>query len=304
LESVLIYKGHRRFSRQKLTGFAMHWSKGLFCLILTLTIIVVGGTKQAFAGEDPGDLFNYSFAVWLGSGVYKVNDADKELAVLRIPAGYTLQPMQKDKPAMTDGLGLRLLLPAAISYQNETDTDMSFGAVAFVPGLEVQIPVNKYWDLKPFAQFGVGKDTGGGTLQYIYGGGFRSLVTIPWQKFVFGIGNSLVLAEDRDANSNDTSGFSMINAGLDIRHPTNWTLFDRQLDISGYFIVNYFKNEVDILSDDGSTSKINTIYDAGLTFGVKEPVTIWMVSFDRVGIDYRWGDEGFKGIGFNLGFPF
>jgi len=29
-----------------------------------------------------------------------------------------------------------------------------------------------------------------------------------------------------------------------------------------------------------------------------------LVSFDRVGIDYRWGDEGFRGIGFNLGFPF
>ena len=108
----------------------MHWSKGLFCLILTLTIIVGGGTKQAFAGENPGDLFNYSFAVWLGSGVYKVKDADKKLAVLRIPAGYTLRPMQKNKPAMTDRLGFRLLLPAAISYEGETDTNFDF-----TPGL-------------------------------------------------------------------------------------------------------------------------------------------------------------------------
>ena len=61
---------------------------------------------------------------------------------------------------------------------------------------------------------------------------------------------------------------------------------------------------MDILSDDGSTSKINTIYDAGLTFGLSQAVSIWVVDIDRVGIDYRWGDEGFKGIGFNLGFPF
>jgi hypothetical protein len=282
----------------------MHLLKGLFCLILTLSIIVVGGTKQALAGEDPGDLFNYSFAVWLGSGVYKVNDADKKFAVLRVPAAYTLRPVQSDQSAPIDRLGFRLLLPAVIGYEQETDTHFSYGAFAFVPGLEVQIPVNQYWYLKPFAQFGAGKDTAGGTLQYIYGGGVRSLVSIPWQKFVFGIGNSLVLAEERDASSSDTSGFSMFNAGLDIRHPTNWTLFDRKLDISGYFIVNYFKNSVDILSDDGSTSKINRLYDVGLTFGVKEPVDIWMVSFDRVGIDYRWGDEGFRGIGFNLGFPF
>ncbi len=300
----MIYKGYRRFNRQKLTRFAMHLSTGLFCLILTLSIIVVGGTKQALAGEDPGDLYNYSFAVWLGSGVYKINDADKKLAVLRIPAGYTLRPIQDNKPAMIDRVGFRLLLPAVVSYESETDTDFSFGSIAFVPGLEVQIPVNKYWALKPFAQFGVGKDTAGGTTQYIYGGGFRSLISIPWQKFVFGIGNSWVLAEDRDAKSNDTIGFSMFNAGLDIRHPTNWTLFDRKLDISGFFIVNYFQNEVDILNDEGDTSKINTLYDVGLTFGFNDPVDIWLVSFDRVGIDYRWGDQGFKGVGFNLGFPF
>ena len=237
----------------------MHLSKGLFCLTLALCIIIAGGAKQALAGEDPGDLYNYSFAVWLGSGVYKINDADKKLAVLRIPAGYTLRPIQDDKPTLIDRIGFRLLLPAVVSYESETDTDFSYGAVAFVPGLEVQIPVNKYWNLKPFAQFGAGKDTAGGTTQYIYGGGLRSLVSIPWQKFVFGIGNSLVLAENRDASSNDTSGFSMINAGLDIRHPTNLTIFDRQLDISGYFIINYFRNQVDILSDDGNTSKISTL---------------------------------------------
>jgi len=223
---------------------------------------------------------------------------------LRVPAAYTLRPVQSDQSAPIDRLGFRLLLPAVIGYEQETDTNFNYGAVAFVPGLEVQIPVNQYWALKPFAQLGIGKDTAGGTVQYIYGGGFRSLVSIPWQKFVFGIGNSLVLAGDRDASSNDTSGFSMVNAGLDIRHPTNWTLFDRQLDISGYFIINYFKNDVDILSDDGSTSKINTIYDVGLTFGVSQAVSIWVVDIDRVGIDYRWGDEGFQGIGFNLGFPF
>ena len=282
----------------------IHIKRKHVCFAVFLSMIIAGATNPALAGEDPGDLFNYSFAVWLGSGVYKINDADKKLAVLRVPAGYTLRPIQDDKPNLVDRIGFRLLLPAAISYESETDTDFSFGSIAFVPGLEVQIPVNKYWALKPFAQFGVGKDTAGGTLQYIYGGGFRSLVSIPWEKFVFGIGNSLVLAEDRDVTSNDTIGFSMFNAGLDIRHPTNWTLFDRQLDISGYFIINYFKNEVDILSDDGSTSKINTLYDVGLTFGLNEPVEIWMVSFDRVGIDYRWGDEGFRGIGFNLGFPF
>jgi len=284
--------------------FEIHIKKSLVCLLVLLGVIASGGTRPAFAGEDPGDLFNYSFAVWLGSGFYKVNDADKKLAVLRVPARYSLRPTQIDASAPVDRLGFRLLLPAVVAYQEETETDLDFGAFAFVPGLEIDIPVNKYWTLKPFGQLGAGKDTAGGTFQYIYGGGIKSLVSVSWRKFVFGIGNSWVAAEDKDASSHDTKGFSLFNAGLDIRHPTNFTLFDRQLDIGGYFVVNYFKNNVDILGADGNTSKIKTLYEVGLTFGVKEPVDIWMVSFDRVGIDYRWGDEGLRGIGFNLGFPF
>jgi len=123
----------------------IHIKRGLVCLVVLLNMILAGGTNPVLAGEDPGDLFNYSFAVWLGSGVYKVNDANKKFAVLRVPAAYTLRPVQSDQSAPIDRLGFRLLLPAVIGYEGETDSDFDFGAVAFVPGLEVQIPVNKYW---------------------------------------------------------------------------------------------------------------------------------------------------------------
>jgi len=121
-----------------------------------------------------------------------------------MPAAFTLRAADLEKSALIDRLGFRLLLPAAIGFEEETDTNFSFGALAFVPGLEVQIPVNKYWALKPFAQLGAGKDSTGGDLQYIYGGGLRSLISLPWKKFVFGIGNSLILAGDRDATSKIT----------------------------------------------------------------------------------------------------
>jgi hypothetical protein len=282
----------------------IHTQTALILIVAVLSLIISSATNHARAGEDPGELFNYSFAIWLGSGVYKVKDADKRFAVLRVPAAFTLRPADIEKPAVIDRLGFRLLLPAAVGYEEETDTDFSFGAVALVPGLEVQIPINPYWTLKPFAQLGAGKDTAGGDLRYIYGGGARSLISLPWKKFIFSIGNSLVLAEDRDATSKNSSGFSLFNAGLDVRHPTNFTVFNRQLDVSVFFVANFFRNRVDILSDEGETDRINNLYDVGLTFGFSESISIWKVDLDRVGIDYRWGDQGFRGIGFNLGFPF
>ena len=273
-------------------------------IVFVLSIIISGEANPARAGDDPDELFNYSFAVWLGSGYYRVGNADKRIAVLRVPARVTLRPTDIERASWFDRLGFRLLLPAVAAYQKETDTNFSFGAFAFVPGLEVQIPINNYWTLKPFIQAGAGKDTAGGNVQYIYGAGAKSLISIPWNKFVFGIGNSLVLAEDRDSTSKDSNGFSLVNAGLDVQYPTNLTIFNRQLDIGAFVIANFFRNRVDLLEDEGETKRINSLYTVGLTAGFKESISIWKVSFNRVGIEYRWGNQDFTGIGFNMGFPF
>jgi hypothetical protein len=273
-------------------------------LAVALSVIIKGGLFRAQADEDAGDLFNYSFAVWVGSGIYKVSDANKRFAVLRVPAAYTFRPAQYDKSAFPDKLGFRLLLPAIIAFEEETDTNFQFGAGAFVPGLEVQIPENKYWTLKPFGQFGAGKDTAGGDLRYIYGGGARSLISFTWEKFVFGIGNSLILAEDRNSTEDESSGFSMLEAGLDVRHPIGVRFRGRELDASIFFVASRFFNRVDFIVDDGPNERVNRIYTFGMTLGTDEPFSIWKVNLDRVGIDYRWGNNDFRGIGFNLGFPF
>ena len=276
----------------------------LLYVTAVITLITEGGIIPARAGDDPGDLFNYSFAVWLGSGVYQVKNADKRFAVLRAPFAYTLRDAQYDKAALRDKLGFRLLLPALVAVEEETDADFTFGTAAFVPGLEVQIPINKYWTLKPFGQFGAGKDTAGGDLQYIYGGGARSLVSFPWEKFNFAIGNSIILAEDRDSRSKESSGFSMLEAGLDVSHPIGLSFRNRALDAGMFFVLRRFFNRVDFLEDGGETERVNRIYTIGVTLGTRQSVSIWKIEFDRVGIDYTWGNAGLRGIGFNMGFPF
>jgi hypothetical protein len=272
--------------------------------VVALSVFISGATHQAIADDGEGDLVNYSFAIWLGSGFYKVADADKRFAFLRVPFSYTFREGQYDKPAFRDRLGLKLLLPALVGYQEETDTNFDFGAAAFVPGLEVQVPINKYWTLKPFGQFGVGNNSGDGDWQYLYGTGIRSLVSIPYKDFVFGIGNSMILGENRNASTDDINGFSMLEAGLDVRTPLGFTLLNRQLDTGVFFVASRFYNRVDFIKEFGNTTRANLIYNIGLTFGTDDDVSIWKIKFNRVGIDYRWGNAGFRGIGFNMGFPF
>jgi len=141
-------------------------------------------------------------------------------------------------------------------------------------------------------------------MKYILGGGARSLISFRWGKFVFGIGNSLILARDKNSAKHESNGFSMLEAGLDIRHPLGLSLLDRELDVGIFMVASRFFNRVDFLEDGGETERVNLIYTAGLTIGSENTVSIWKFNIDRVGIDYRWGRAGFRGIGFNLGFPF
>ena len=68
--------------------FEIYIKTGLVYFVVMLSIIVAGGTNHALAGEDPGDLFTYSFAVWLGSGVYRVKDADKRFRGIGFNMGF------------------------------------------------------------------------------------------------------------------------------------------------------------------------------------------------------------------------
>ena len=96
----------------------------------------------------------------------------------------------------------------------------------------------------------------------------------------------------------------MLEAGLDIQHPLGLNLFNRDLDVGAFMVASRFFNRVDFLEDEGETERVNLIYTAGLTIGSEKAVSIWEIDIDRVGIEYRWGSKGFRGIGFNLGFPF
>lgn len=264
-------------------------------LITTLFLSIDGYSTKAISDVDKENLVNYAFATWIGSGVYQVGD--RRMAILRVPLRYTLRPPEKTKP------GLKLLLPITLSYYNFKNSDVDFGTGAFVPGFEITFPVNKYWSLKPFGQFGIGKDTASGNTVYIYGGGVRSLVSIPYKKFVFGIGNSLILADERDTDGDIGTDLYMFEAGLDIRHPLRVSFRSRELDASLYFVVSRFFNDYEFVEPDGSLESIKTLFEIGLTIGTDEPLNIWKVDLDRVGIDFRFGD-GFNGIGVNMGFPF
>jgi hypothetical protein len=81
-------------------------------------------------------------------------------------------------------------------------------------------------------------------------------------------------------------------------------LAPRQIALLRALAVEPSKTILSFLEDGGETERVNRIYNIGVTLGARESISIWKIDFDRVGIDYSWGNAGLRGIGFNMGFPF
>lgn len=270
-------------------------------LILLLSALLLRGymCSKALAQEDELAPINFAYATWIGSGYYQL--ADRELYVLRIPVAIPLRFVNDDH------WGINLLLPVTFAYEQFDSNFLDYfidgilGA-AFVPGVEVQIPVSKNWILKPFGQIGIGYSES--TTAYIYGVGIKSLYSFQWEKVDFDLGNSLIFASEDATGDSEDEGFSMLQIGLDAHHLINFSTGNREADIGSYVVVSQFLDTVDFFEINGKVpQRMRTLVQIGLTLGIDRPVTLLGIDFSRVGIDYTFG-KNFSGIGLNLGFPF
>ncbi|MFQ6023686.1 MAG: hypothetical protein ACE5NW_13285 [Acidiferrobacterales bacterium] len=273
-----------------------------FSVAATIVFLLGGTASQALAQpREAEDFINYAYATWFGTGVYSVGDRD--ITILRAPISIPIRkPVPEEKK-----WGWRLMLPVTLGRH---EFDFDFGdiedleTITFVPGVEFQVPIRENWQLKPFVQAGVGNDFSGGEFSVIYGTGLKSLVTFPWKKFIFGVGNQLLFAGQTIPDGNNSKGFAMFEAGLDVLLPGSFKLGRRRVNTSVFGILSWFTNEVDFLEPGPIEIEVSRITQVGVSFGTEREFSFWKVKIPRLGVTYMDGDKGFKGIRVNVGFPF
>lgn len=200
-------------------------------------------------------------------------------------------------------MGLKLLLPVTLGYHQFENILTDVGSIAFVPGLEFQYPILKNWWFKPYGQFGLGKDFSGGNLAYIYGAGVRTRAIFPWRRFEFSLGANLMGTGQTISGGGSDKGFSMFEIGVEGRHPTNFNFLGSDTDLSLYFVLTEFIDDLDILFPLGRDITIRRLYKIGVTMGFEKPLSIWFIKLPRIGIEYIPGED-MKGISLTMGFPF
>ena len=121
----------------------------IFCL-LSLTMVSVAANGQ----EEPSTGIHWAYSAYFGTGWYSVGP-DRDVFVFRVTPGWQLQETSID----------------AVDFDN----------VAFLsanPGVDIEIPVNRIWWLRPYASLGYGTALNGSESAPSYWAGVKSRVTL------------------------------------------------------------------------------------------------------------------------------
>jgi hypothetical protein len=265
-------------------------------IFATTLYLSLPGKQVAWAADESEDTINYAYSSWIGSGFYKIGDRTTYL--LRAPFSYAL------READSDNWGLELLLPATIGFHDYTDGQDNQATITFVPGAQFVYPLLDNWWLKPFGQFGFGKDFSGSDIAWIYGVGIKSLATFDLKSSELDFGTAFTWAAQNQSGGGSDSGFSMFEIGLNSRWPTSIILLDRKSDINLFFVYTDFINDLDFERAKKENKSVQRLYKFGIALSSKEKYPILgLFDLSGGGVDVTFG-EGYFGLGLTTGFPF
>jgi hypothetical protein len=270
-------------------------------IIMMLAFFVSPVAAQEEGGQEQADeLLHYSYSTVMGSGWYKVGK--REVAVIEAPFFIRQHDAEGLRP------GFRWLLPVSLGF-HDFDGDVpesdEVATVSFVPGIELEFPVAYGWLLRPYLQVGYGFDIDSSEGATVYAGGIRArkqLAEMDSESIGLTWGTKVTAAGYNPENGNEDS-LKFFGFGFDFQFPQSWRLADRQTFIGLSIYTNYYseKARFENLTDDNE--RVKNEVTVSLALGGK-PDFEWLgVTFERLGIGYKKGDN-IKAVLLVTDFPF
>jgi hypothetical protein len=244
------------------------------------------------AQETDKGFANYAYAIFVGTGKYDVGD--RTIYVIRAPMYWNL--VEPDFESRRTGY--RLLLPASIGITDfddfsdlpELDID-TLQTLVFTPGLELQIPLEANWLLKPFAQAGMGWDLKSSSQSFIWGAGGR---TRAWfdddQRWLVG-GELLFSGNKPNSGDDNDSRFSRISVGAEYKWQTNQAIFGRRLAWHARLIQYIYADKADF-PPPPDTEQLGRSTEVGISASIDPPITVFGFDYSQWGVSYEKSDLG------------
>jgi hypothetical protein len=280
---------------------------------LVLLGVLAGLAQDAAAQADSRTIevqVNLPYALQFGLGSYDVGGLS--VNVFRVPVPHTLAlgPEEAWRLVLTGSLGYghlsfetRVLGPTLTASQD---------FVFVLPQAELQIPLRRWWTVKPYVAAGLGR-TFGGSVQpaghvdegfvALYAAGISNLFEVPVQDFLLSFGTKLAGAGDALIGQSESEGYGTLQNGVEVRHPIGWRVKGLVPDVGVSFLHYFFFPSAKFSFPGRGPLEVSNQFEFGVSVGSAKPATLWIFENPRIGVSYRFGD-GLTGIRGTFGFPF
>jgi hypothetical protein len=181
---------------------------------------------------------------------------------------------------------------------------------------ELQIPLRRWWTVKPYVEAGLGRAFGasieadGGRVGDVdavffglYGGGISNLFEVRVQEFLLSVGTKLGGAGAATVGASRSEGCGALQSGLEVRRSLGLRVKNLVSDVGASFIHYYFFPSAKFSFPGRRPLEVSNQFEFGISVGSATPAKLWIFENPRIGVSYRFGD-GLTGVRVNFGFPF
>jgi hypothetical protein len=270
---------------------------GSICLLLTFANI--------HAQEPAASSVHWAYSSYFGTGWYQVS-GDHDVFVLRTTPRWELREADIAEDS-TRTIGIELKFPITIGLDRFQIDDIpgaidpdNLASLSITPGVDITIPINERWALRPFVSVGWGTLINGSDSAWTYWTGVKSKYAFQNGKLDWALVNSVAYV-GYTPNHGPSEDFWPLMAGLEFDYPLGkYQLDDEQVFIGWHGMYTTYENDLDLVLEPGSTNPITDQWEIGMSFHKNNGrIKIWLFSFDRLGLAYRFSSSGdLKGISF------
>jgi hypothetical protein len=266
---------------------------------------------QALASDpEPVRQVHWAMGAFFGTGWYQV-DQNRSVFVFRIPPRQTVRKSGFDENGNRK-LGVEIHYPVSFGLHNMDDVPDfidfdNYGTITFTPGVQIEIPVNDKWYLRPYAHIGAGYEKETSKWAGIWYGGLKSRYLLGESaRLRWSLLNAVYYAGYKP-EFEERGRYGSVMAGLEFSQPLgNWKLGGDQVRLNWHVTYNYLFDNLNFHVGENRVESIRDQWEFGLALSKdNKPMKIWFMSFEHVGLSYKVSSNGhYNAISVNLRSPF
>lgn len=275
---------------------------GQLLILVAVTMLV----PAAALGQDQDTVsIHWAYSAYFGTGWYRVAD-DRDVFVVRMTPRWTLS-----EPSLDDSgnrkVGIYLKAPVSVgldrfSYDDPleaVDVD-NIASLSVNPAIDVEIPINDIWSLRPYASIGYGSGFDSDDSAWMYWAGVKSRVSFQAGRLNWALLNQAGFV-GYTPNEGPDDAIWPVMIGAEFDYPVGAALSDGdQLLLHWHALYTAFGDDVEMSSLPSADRPVSDQWEFGAAIRRRDSsIPIWFLHFDMLGLGYRFSSNGnLKGITF------